>query len=173
MSEVRTRLAVALVLMGVTFGVGSAGAFSHASSAGASASAFGIKVLVPGAAGASRAEVTAPPDTVGFASGFAYPADGSVVTTGSIATSASSDVGVSVRANASAEISSVSLFRGEVTASSVVGKAEGSTSGQTATGDLSGSGVSGLTVNGAAASGGRVALGDWGYAIALEQASVK
>ena len=54
--------------------------------------------------------------------------------------------------------------------------AAGSTSGQAASGSLSGSSVSGLTVNGAGASAGpngRVQLGDWGYAITLEQSEAR
>jgi murein DD-endopeptidase MepM/ murein hydrolase activator NlpD len=70
----------------------------------------------------------------------------------------------------------LSLFGGEVTASSITGSAKASTSGLTANGSLAGAAVTGLTVGGAAQSAspnGRVALGDWGYAITLEQAEVR
>ena len=67
----------------------------------------------------------------------------------------------------------LTLFGGEVTATNVSGHAQGTTSGQSATGSLAGAAVTGLTVGGvaqAASPNGRVALGDWGYAITLEQA---
>src|SRR5439155_4663067 len=56
------------------------------------------------------------------------------------------------------------------------GHANASTSGQSATGSLAGAAVTGLTVGGVAqgaGANGRVALGDWGYAITLEQAEVR
>src|SRR6059058_6061854 len=144
------RLQVVLALPMVLLLTGSAGASSHGSQAGATASAYGVRV-VPGATSTS---VSAPPNAVGFTSGFAYPGDGSVVTTGPISVSANTDVGANARSTASSSVSSFSLFGGEVAAST----------------------VSGLTVGGVAPSAspnGRVALGDWGYAITLEQAEVR
>jgi murein DD-endopeptidase MepM/ murein hydrolase activator NlpD len=165
-----------LALASVLLLAGSAGATSHGSQPGATASAYGIKVVVPNGAGASSSSVSAPPSGVGFASGFAYPSDGSVLTTGPVSVSASTNVGTSARSIASSSVSSLSLFGGEVTASSITGHVNASTTGQSATGSLAGSAVSGLTVGGVAQGGGangRVALGDWGYAITLEQAEVR
>ena len=170
------RLPPLLALASVLLLAGSAGATSNGSQAGATASAYGVRVVVPSGAGASSTSVSAPPSAVGFASGFAYPSDGSVMTTGPISVSASTNVGTNARSISSSSVSSLSLFGGEVTASSVTSHANASTSGQSATGSLAGSAVSGLTVNGAAqgaGSNGRVALGDWGYAITLEQAEVR
>ena len=170
------RLPPLLALASVLLLAGSAGATSHGSEAGATASAYGVRVVVPNGAGSSSTSVSAPPSAVGFASGFAYPSDGSVMTTGPISVSASTNVATNARSIASSSVSSLSLFGGEVTASSVTSHANASTSGQSATGSLAGSAVSGLTVNGAAqgaGSNGRVALGDWGYAITLEQAEVR
>src|SRR6266480_7128808 len=166
------RLQVVLALPMVLLLTGSAGATSHSSQAGATASAYGVRI-VPGATSTS---VSAPPNAVGFTSGFAYPGDGSVVTTGPISVSANTDVGANARSTASSSVSSFSLFGGEVTAASVSARATGSTSGQSATGSLAASTVSGLTVGGvaqAASPNGRVTLGDWGYAITLEQAEVR
>jgi murein DD-endopeptidase MepM/ murein hydrolase activator NlpD len=165
---VATRLSVAFVLFGLFLLAGSAGASERVSQAGASANAYGIKVIVPGAAGGSQGAVSAPPDSVGFAASFSY---GSDVTTGSVATAASADVSTNATATASAQVSNLSLFGGEITASSVVAKARGATSGTAATGDVNGSSVTGLTVDGAAAGGGRIPLGDWGYAYTQEQAA--
>src|SRR5918912_1106982 len=167
------RLRIALCLSGVLLAVGPADATLHGSQAGATASAYGIQVSVPGQAGASSTSVSAPKNSVGFASSFAYPSDGSAVSTGSITASASTDVGTNATSAASAQVSSLSLFGGEVTASTITGSAKGSTAGRSASGTLSGASISGLTVNGAAATAspnGRVALGDWGYATTLEQA---
>src|SRR5918911_1298535 len=72
---------------------------------------------------------------------------------------------------ASAEVTSLSLFNGEVTASDVVAHAKASAKPGAATGDLSGVGVSGLTVEGVPAGAGRVPLGDWGYADVAVQSS--
>jgi murein DD-endopeptidase MepM/ murein hydrolase activator NlpD len=174
-AEVAKRLGLSLLLMGLLLlGAGSAGAGRSGSGAIASARAFAISVIVPGQSGGSAGSVSAPPDHAAFGSGFAYPADGSGVTTGSLAASASTDVGSTAAANASGEVQSLSLFGGEVTASSVKGDATGSTRGRTASGGLSGSSVSGLTVLGQAAAvapNGRVALADWGYAITLAESS--
>ena len=144
---------------------------------------FGAAALlgIPGVVGviggvALQQRVTGRTLTLGFASGFAYPSDGSIVTTGSISASASTDVGANARSTASSSVSSFSLFGGEVTASNVTAHATGSTSAQAASGSLTGSPVSGLTVNGAGASAGpngRVQLGDWGYAITLEQSEAR
>ena len=167
------RLPLALALGSVLLLAGSAGASSQA---GATASAFAVKVVVPGQAGAVSTAVSSPPVSVGFASGFAYPSDGSVVTTGPLTASASTDVGTDASSTATSQIGSLSLFGGEVTASSVSGRARGSTQGDSATGTVNGATLTGLTVNGAPATvtpNGRVALGAWGYAITLEQAEVR
>jgi hypothetical protein len=174
--QVATRLCFAFCSVVVLLVVGPAGATLHGSRAGATASAFGISLSVPGQAGGSSTSVSAPRDSVGFASGFSYPSDGSILTTGAITASASTDVGNDAISTASSSVSSLSLFGGEVTASTISGHARGTTSGRSATGSLAGATVTGLTVNGAAApvaANGRVALGDWGFATTLEQAEVR
>ena len=169
------RLPLVLALSSVLLLAGSAGASSDGSQAGATASAFGVKVVSPQGSALSTS-VSAPPSAVGYGSGFAYPSDGSVLTTGPLSASASTDVAKNARSTAASSVSSLSLFGGEVTASNVSGHAQGTTSGQSATGSLAGAAVTGLAVGGvaqAASPNGRVALGDWGYAITLEQAEVR
>jgi hypothetical protein len=117
------RLPPVLALASVLLLAGSAGASSQGSQAGATASAYGIKVVVPNQAGAVSSSVSAPPSAVGFASGFAYPSDGSVLTTGPVSVSASTNVGTNARSIASSSVSSLSLFGGEVTASNITGHA--------------------------------------------------
>ena len=167
------RVAYTIVLAGLLLlAAGSSGAGGARTTAGASAQAYAIRVVVPGQAGASVGTVSAPPDHIASGSSFAYPADGSVVTTGSVTASASTDTGSSAVASASSEVQSLILFGGEIIASTVNGDARGSTKARSARGDFSGAAVAGLTVLGQAASAGpngRVALADWGYLITLEQ----
>ena len=167
------RSVLSLLLGGVVLlAVGSGGAGGAGSSAGGTARAFAIRVVAPGYVGAQAGLVSAPPYRVSFGGGFAFPSDGSVVKTGSLTTSATSDVGAAASSSASGEIQAVSLFGGEITATAVIAKASGATRGRTANGSLAKSSVSGLTVLGAGAGaspGGRVALADWGYLITLEQ----
>ena len=56
-------------------------------SAGATARAWAIKVIVPGQPGSVSRVLTAPDDAVAFDGAFAYPADGSVVSASSVTTS--------------------------------------------------------------------------------------
>ncbi len=164
--KVGKRLSFSVLLAGMLLlGAGSAGA-GGGSSATASARAFSIRVVVPGQAGATAGSVAAPPYHVSFGEGFAYPADGSAVTTGSLTASAQSDAGARGTARASGGVQAVSLFGGEVTVAAATAKATGFTEGRTASGDVSGSSVSGVTVLGVAAGvapNGRVPLADWGY----------
>ena len=171
--KVAKRLGLSSILGGVLLlAAGSAGAGGPASTAGATARAFAIRVVVPGQSGAQAGLVSAPPYRVSFGDGFTYPADGSVATTGSTATSATSDTGSHAVATASGQAQSVSLFGGEITADAVTGKASGSTLGRTARGGLGSSSISNLVVLGqpaTAAPNGRIALADWGYLTTLEQ----
>jgi murein DD-endopeptidase MepM/ murein hydrolase activator NlpD len=160
-------LAGLLVLLAGAGGAGGAG-----STAGASARAVAVRVVVPGEAGAEAGSISSPPYHAAFGSSFAYPADGSVVSTGAISASASSDSGTAGVAAATSQVQTLSLFGGEITAETVKGAAHGSTRGRTASGDFSGAAISALTVLGAAvpvAPNGRVALADWGYLVTLEQ----
>ncbi len=167
------RLTTLVALAGlVVLLTGTGGAGGASSSATASARAYAISVVVPGQAGGGAASISAPPDHAAFGSGFAYPADGSLVTTGSLTSSASGDAGSSAAASASSQVQSLSVFKGEITASLVKGAARGSTSGLNARGDFNGAAVSSLTVLGSAASvapNARTALGDWGYLVTLEE----
>src|ERR671937_918437 len=170
------RLPLVLALGSVLLLAGSAGASSKGSQPGATASAYGIRVVVPGQAGGSSTSVSAPPNASGSAGGFAYPSDGSAVTTGALTASASTSIAATAHSLATISVSSFSLFGGEVTASSITSRAASGTRGQSASGSLAGSSVTGLTVGGAAQTAspnGRVSLGDWGYAITLEQATVQ
>jgi murein DD-endopeptidase MepM/ murein hydrolase activator NlpD len=158
------RLPAALAATAILGLTAAAGAPSHVARSGGSAQAYAVRVIVPGGAGAGTPVVSAPRDTVSLEGGFAYPEDGSIVTTGSAIARASAMIGASARTQASSEVSSLSLFGGEVTVSRVTARARATASSSTASGDTAGSSVSGLVVLGQPARGGRVTLGNWGYA---------
>ena len=164
------RLPLALALALLPLVAGAAGAGQSAPASGASARAFGISVTVPGQAGGGAGSVSAPPDGVSFAQGFSY---GDAVSTGGITVSASaSSTDATATAVASSEVTSLSLFGGEVTAARIVGRARADAKSGEASGDFSGATVEGLVVGGQAAQAGpglRVPLGDWGYAVTLAQ----
>jgi murein DD-endopeptidase MepM/ murein hydrolase activator NlpD len=130
-------------------------------------------VIVPGQNGAATTAVAAPKDSVAFGNASAYPSS-DVVSWGASVASASASPGQTATASASAEVSSLSLFGGELTATSIRGRVEATANATSATGDFDGSGVATLVVQGQAVSAGageRVALGDWGSAIVLAQGS--
>jgi Peptidase family M23 len=133
------------------------------------ARAFAIQVTVPGQGSGSAASVSAPPDAVGVGGSFAFPADGSVISAGSVTSGAFASPG---SASASAQIGSISLFRGEVTIGNVTARTRAAANKSTSSADPSGSGVSGLVVGGqpiAVGPGTRVAIGDWAHAVGLQQ----
>jgi murein DD-endopeptidase MepM/ murein hydrolase activator NlpD len=172
---VAKRLGLSMLLGGALLllaGSADADRGKQSASAGATAQAYAIRVVVPGQAGAQSGTVSAPPYHVAFGQGFTYPSDGSIATSGQLTASAQSDVGSKAAARASGEAHGVSLFGGEITADLVEGNAVASTHGKAAGGSLSGSAVAGLTVLGqasAVSTNGRIALADWGYLTTLEQ----
>jgi murein DD-endopeptidase MepM/ murein hydrolase activator NlpD len=153
---------------------GSTGTSAQAAPAVPTSNGLAVRVTVPGGAGAAAAAASAPADSVVSGGGFAYPADGSVVRIGSTSAGAFTVPGASPSASATADASSIVLFNGEVTASSVSAKVRVRASANGGSGDSSGSQVTGLTVLGAgvgAGPGGRYNLGDWGYVVTLAQSA--
>jgi murein DD-endopeptidase MepM/ murein hydrolase activator NlpD len=124
-----------------------------------SARAVAVRILLPAAEGSASETVDAPPD-----GGFSYPDDGSVITAASVKARTTTATGKTARAQAAAEVVSVTLFDGEVTVARVGAHARAAATGKAASGDTDGTIVSGLTVLGQPAATGREALGDWGYA---------
>jgi len=161
-------------VLAILLAAGGAGATSQGSSTAASARAYAVSVVSAGGGGGTR-QISAPPRAVQFAGGFAYPSDGSAVTTGSISASVSATAeGSKADAAASADVSGISLFGGEITAAKVTARAAARGDSGRGSGDASGSAVSGLVVLGtpvSAAPGARVTLGDWGYAVTLVEGS--
>ena len=164
------RLATLLVLALALAALG-AGSGSTAETPTASASAYAISVVVPGQGGASAGGASAPgaADTsVGDA--FVYPADGSVVRTGALSSSASALTDAGAASFAVTDVLGISLFNGEITIDSVAGRARASSFAA----DTTGSAVTNVVALGQAvgvAPNQRVALGDWGTLTLLEGAA--
>ena len=172
-------MVVVVRLASVAFGlallicaVGSAGASRSAKGSTVSARAFAIQVAVPGQPGGSAASVSAPPDAVGAGGSFAYPGDGSVVSTASVTSGAFATSGSSARSSASAEVSTISIFGGDVTVATVTVKAKASASRRASAGDSAGSNVTGLVIQGQAITPGpgtQFPIGDWGSVLTLQE----
>ena len=161
-----------VALSGLLVLISGAGGAGGAGAAGGSARAVAVRVVIPGQPGATAGSISSPPDHAAFGASFAYPSDGSVVTTGSISASAATNSGTSATASATTQVGTISVFGGEVTATTVTGAARGSTRGRNANGNFSGASVTGLVVLGTdtpPARNIRVPLADWGYLTTLEE----
>jgi murein DD-endopeptidase MepM/ murein hydrolase activator NlpD len=152
-----------------------AAAAAAAPSTQASAGAFGVRVLVPGKKAVTAGTISSPPQAASSLVGWSY-GDGAVaVGEISAGTKASTGRGRAVGRTFSS-VSSISLFAGEVTADSVALRASAHASSSAAGGSLADSAITNVVVLGESIPAGmnaRVALGDWGYAVLLEQAVVR
>ena len=167
----RSPLVVLVALTLLTAASAGAGGNGGAAAGGATATAYGIKVIVPGQSGGATPTVSAPPDAVQFSGGFSYGTgtSGPLVATGSANASVSAVAGTNATATASAEVSSLSVFGGEITAGSVVAHAAATATPGTASGNVTGTTVAGLVALGQpVAAGSTVALADWGSLRTLE-----
>ena len=165
------RLSILIALGAVLALTGSAGAPSATGGGTPSAKAVGISVSVPGQGGASGGVVSGPPDAVGVGGSFAYPADGSIASAASVSSSVSGSAGARTKAIASADVSTLSLFGGEITASGVSAHGTATADPRIVTGETNGSAVTNLVVLGqavAAAPGTSVAYGSWGTVSVLQ-----
>jgi murein DD-endopeptidase MepM/ murein hydrolase activator NlpD len=160
-------IAVLLLLAAASADAG----WQGAQTAGATARAQAIRIVVPGQPGAATPAVSAPNDQVLFSGGFTYGEDPAthtaLVTSGSANASASASTDVEASATASAAVNNLNVFNGEITATSVVAQVHARARAGAAKGDSSGSAVTGLVALGQPVSGGTVALGDWGSLTAL------
>ena len=143
-------------------------------SAGATARAWAVNVIVPGQPATGSRVLAAPDDDVAFDGPYAYPADGSIVAATSVTTSVSASSGDQASAGASSQVTSLSLFKGEITADAVTGETHALASSASASGDTGLTGLTTLVVLGqpvTPTANQQIPLADWGYAIALEQKS--
>ena len=131
-------------------------------------------MIVPGQPDAGSRVLAAPDDAVAFDGAFAYPADGSIVATTSVTTSVSASSGVQASAGATSQLTSLSVFKGEITADAVTGEAHALASTGSASGDIGLTGLTTLVILGqpvTPTANQQIPLADWGYAIVLEQKS--
>ena len=163
------RLLAVLALIALATAVGGAGAAGDLTTANASAQAWAVRVST----GGGTATVQAPPSgSPSYTGGFAYPADGSVISTGATSAAASTTIGnTNSVGKGSADVSSVSIFGGEITIDAVSARAVAGAQAGGASGNFDGTGVSGFQALGQGASGGRVNLADWGYAVVNSQSA--
>jgi murein DD-endopeptidase MepM/ murein hydrolase activator NlpD len=137
----------------------------------AKASGYGITVVVPGGSSASAGVVAAPPNAASAGGALAYPADGSAVQAPAVSASAVTTGGKAASASSSADVTSLSLFGGEITLASAAARARAAVKGRLATADVSASSVQGLVVLGQpvdGAPGVSVPAADWGQVTVLE-----
>jgi len=147
-------LGAPVLLLGAVAGSGSSAANVNV----ATAQAFGIRILVPNQPDVTSGYVAAPNNSTGQIGGFAYPADGSAVTSGPITLSASAATSPLATGVASVDVSGITLFGGEVTIASVDAKVSATVDATEGSGDFTGTGVTGI--GGSAVAG--TQLADWG-----------
>ena len=159
-------------VLGAALALGSA-AHASAAAGGATARAWAIRILVPGRAAVGTRVLAAPARSGAVAGGaFAYPADGSIVAARSVSAGVSATSGSRPQAGASAQVTALSLFGGELSAAAVGGRTQAAASAGSASGSTGANGIAGLVVLGrpvTPTANRQIPLGDWGYAVALEQ----
>jgi hypothetical protein len=171
---VRARVVLGVILA-LTALVAGRSAGAAGSQPAASASAFGVRVVVPGRSSATAGAISSPPQAAASLVSWAYA--GGAVSVGEIAagTQATGDDRRGV-GRAVTSVSGMSLFGGELTADSVDLRAASHATSKVAGGSLADSSLTNLVVLGqpvAAGVNARVPLGDWGYAVLLEEAVVR
>jgi murein DD-endopeptidase MepM/ murein hydrolase activator NlpD len=159
-----------LVLVAVAASLAGAAGAAPASER-ASASAVAALVRVPGQADAALGAAAAPPG--GQAEVAAGTLVGEAVSIQGGSTAVEAESADASSASASAEVRGLSLLGGVITVQRVAGVATALADGDGAGGSFDGSTLEGLAVSGGpvqAAANSRIELGDWGYAVFLEQA---
>lgn len=131
--------------------------------------------MVPGGAGATSVAVASPPRADAASPSFVFPDGGSIVATGPVAVESRARLAPDPGSFARADLGSVSVFGGEITADRVFVQAGARATPTAAGGQLTASTIENLVVLGAPieiAPNQRVPLADWGYLVVLEQAVV-
>ncbi|HEY2777812.1 MAG TPA: M23 family metallopeptidase, partial [Gaiellaceae bacterium] len=157
----RRRLALPLLLALLAFVSTSAG--ESTGSPVANASAYAVRIAVPNQPVTATGTAVSPPAAAPVTtSSFVFPADGSVVSAASTTASATTAVAKNASAKAEADVTQVSLFKGEITADAVTARVSAGTGYSGAGGNANGTTVVNLRVEGQPVSGGKVTVGDWG-----------
>jgi murein DD-endopeptidase MepM/ murein hydrolase activator NlpD len=172
MGGVARLVSAALALAAVVALSGGSASATRSTADLTAARAFAVQVAVPGQPGGATPSVSAPPDAVGVGGSFLYPADGSVINAGSVTYGAFANPGTSATSSASADISTISIFGGDVTIAGVSAKVKASANSKTSSADSDGSTVTGLFIQGqpvTPGSGTTFPIGDWGSVTTLQQ----
>jgi murein DD-endopeptidase MepM/ murein hydrolase activator NlpD len=169
-----TRLAAVLAGL-VILGSAAAGTSAPAKTR-ATSQAFSVQILLPNQQPSGTTPATAPPDSSSLGQSYAYPDDGSIVSTGALTATASTVTG-SGRASAKgvSDLATLSLFGGEITADTISIRATAHAGPRIAAGEAGGTGFTNLVVLGKPVTvtpNLRIPLADWGFAIVLERLDV-
>jgi murein DD-endopeptidase MepM/ murein hydrolase activator NlpD len=157
---IRTLLALlgVLLLLAVSAGPG-----TPAAGPAASGDAFALRV-----AGVTVGAVGGAASSSGSVGGYAYPADGSIVRMGAGSAMLTVAAGSEASVQSGADVSSVSIFNGEITVGSVSVRASASASSTAGAAATDGSSVGSVVALGQAVPpGGSAALADWGTVAVL------
>jgi murein DD-endopeptidase MepM/ murein hydrolase activator NlpD len=134
-------------------------------SAETSASAFLLRITIPGQDGVSVGDLEWPSSTTADVQSFQYPADGSVASVGRSRASVFASPGAAAATQSSAEAIVVSLFNGEIVAGKVTASVSAGASARSVGSQTSASEVQGLRALGrdiAGTPGATASLEDWG-----------
>jgi murein DD-endopeptidase MepM/ murein hydrolase activator NlpD len=138
--------------------------------------AFSVQILLPSRQPIGTTPATAPPNASSLDRSYAYPDDGSIVSTGAISATASTVTGArQALGKATSDVDSLSLFAGEITAEKISIHANAHAGPRIAAGEMGGTGISGLVVLGkpvVAKPNLRIPLADWGVATVFERKDV-
>jgi murein DD-endopeptidase MepM/ murein hydrolase activator NlpD len=169
-----TRLAAALAGL-LVLGSATAGTSAPAKTR-AAAQAFSVQILLPNQQPIGTTPANAPPNASSLGQSYAYPTDGSIVSTGALTATASTATG-SHRASSkgTSELATLSIFGGEITADRISIQATAHAGPRVAAGEASATGITGLVVLGqpvAVTPNLRVPLANWGVATVLERSDM-
>ena len=157
----RRRLALPILL--VLLALVSTSAGGSTGSPVANASAYAIRIAVPNQPVTATGTAVSPPASAPVTtSSFVFPADGSVVSAASTTASATTAVATNASSKAEADVTQVSLFKGEITADAVTARVSAGTGPSGAGGNTNGTAVVNLRVLGQPVTGGKVPVGGWG-----------
>ena len=142
----------------------------------ASATALAVLVRVAGEADVKAAAVSGPPAGSATLERYTYPDGGELVSVRDASTGVRRSPGAGERVQASVTMQAASLFAGEIVIERLAVEARAVANGGDAGGDLSRSTLGDVGVLGErveVAPNRRIALGDWGYLVLLEQAVLR
>jgi murein DD-endopeptidase MepM/ murein hydrolase activator NlpD len=158
------RLAVAIAAVLVGSATLTAAAAPPPRSATTAASAFLLRITIPGQDTVVLGDLDWPTSTTADVQSFQYPADGSVVSIGRSRATVFASPGSAATTQSFAEAIVVSLFNGEIVAGKITASVSAGASSRSAGSKTDASGVQGLRALGRdiSSSPGNVSLEDWG-----------